>query len=284
MNRRTGSLLVVLAAVLWGTTGTAQALAPAGASPVSVGSLRLLIGGAALLFFALARHDVPPLRDWPLPMILLTAGFVAVYQLCFFAAVDRTGVVIGTIVGIGSAPVMAGILSWALVHERPGARWTVATLLAISGCALLMLLRGEIALDLAGILLALGAGLSYALYTLTSKRLLETLPPDAVMGIVFSIGALLLLPLLFGADLRWVRVGSGLWVVLHLGLIATGLSYILFARGLRQVPAARAVSLSLAEPLTAGLLGILLVGERLTLPALLGIALLLSGLIWLAFG
>jgi DME family drug/metabolite transporter len=71
-------------------------------------------------------------------------------------------------------------------------------------------------------------------------------------------------------------------VALHLGLLATAAAYALFSRGLSQVPVATAVTLSLAEPLTAGLLGVFLLGERLTAWALLGIVLLLSGLILIA--
>jgi DME family drug/metabolite transporter len=70
-------------------------------------------------------------------------------------------------------------------------------------------------------------------------------------------------------------------VALHLGLIATALAYILFTRGLQRVPVSSAVTLSLAEPLTAALLGIFLLRERLTFPGLIGISLILTGLIYL---
>jgi DME family drug/metabolite transporter len=213
---------------------------------------------------------------------LLGALFVALYPLCFFAAVARTGVVIGTLVAIGSAPVIAGLLAWLLRGEVPGPRWIAATLLAISGCSLLVLAQGDVRLDLIGMLLALGAGLSYALYTLLSKDLMATLPPDAVMALLFGLGALLLLPLLLFSDIRWITQPSGLWVVLHLGLVATALSYLLFGRGLKLIAPARAVTLSLAEPLTAGVLGVVLLGESLTPGAVLGILLLLAALLWLA--
>jgi len=72
---------------------------------------------------------------------------------------------------------------------------------------------------------------------------------------------------------------DGLLVVLHLGLVATALAYFLFARGLRSVPAVHAVTLSLAEPLTAATLGILVLKERLTPEATIGMALVLAGLV-----
>jgi len=273
-----GTLLLLAAAVLWGTTGTAQALAPEGAHPISIGTLRLVIGGLALLLFARMRGIPMQPLAWPRMPLLLTGLTIATYQLCFFGATARTGVAVGTIVGIGSAPIFAGVLSWLRNRERPGWRWTAATGLAIGGCVLLTLPGREAHVDLVGVLMALGAGLSYALYAMGSKELLAHAPPDAVMAAVFCLGALLLAPLLLTTDLSWLSDSRGLLVVLHLGVITTALSYILFARGLSIVPTETAVTLSLAEPLTAGILGVVVVGENLTTLALIGIGLLFGGL------
>lgn len=275
---RRGPLFVLAAAVLWGTTGTAQALAPDGAHPVSVGALRLMLGGLVLLLFALARGVRLRPHTWPLRPTLLTGLTIATYQLCFFGAVARTGVAVGTIVGIGSAPIIAGVLGWWLKRERPGTRWMAATALAIAGCTLLVIPGQNTEVDVFGVLLALGAGLSYALYAIGSKQLLRFYPADAVMAVVFCAGALLLAPLLLVADLRWLGEPRGLLVVLHLGVIATALAYVLFARGLKVVLTATAVTLSLAEPLTAGILGVVVVGEQLTGLAAAGIGLLFCGL------
>ena len=273
--------LVLAAAVLWGTTGTAQALAPTGADPISIGTLRLVVGGVALLAGTWLRKGWPRLERWSFKLLVFTSLTIATYQLAFFGGVARSGVAVGTIVGIGSAPMMAGVLSWLVNGERPGNRWLGATVLAILGCGLLVLPGSAVQINALGVVLSLGAGLSYALYTLSSKRLLESYPPDTVMAVVFCGGALLLLPLLVGRDLKWTLEPHGLVVVLHLGLIATGLAYALFGRGLKTTPAAVAVTLSLAEPLTAGVLGIVVVGEQLTTTTLVGIGLMLGGLAWL---
>jgi drug/metabolite transporter, DME family len=276
-----GALLVLAAGVLWGTTGTTQALAPAGVSPNSIGAMRLLVGGGVLMLLALLRGGFGAGR-WPLLGTILAGACVASYQLCFFAAVQRTGVAVGTLVAIGSSPVIAGLLGFVFRGERPGRRWMVATLFALAGCGLLVGGGGKLSADPLGILLALGAGASYASYAMAIKGLLPGRTPDAVMAVVFSIGALLLSPLLFTSDLHWVAAPRGVVVVLYLGVVVTALSYWLFARGLRSVPVATAVSLSLAEPLTAALLGIVLLGERLTPLALAGIPLLFAGLAVLA--
>lgn len=282
--RLNGPWFVLAAAVLWGTTGTAQAFAPAGAQPQAVGAMRLLIGGLALLAFAAARGVLRRGPRWSIRATLFTAGGIAAYQLCFFAAVARTGVAVGTMVGIGSAPILAGILGYLVRGERPGRRWLGATALAILGCSLLVVAGGSVSVDTVGVLLALGAGGTYATYTLASKALLEKHAPDAVMAVAFCLGALFLAPVLVRADLSWLAQPRGLAVALHLGLIATGAAYVFFARGLTAVPVATAVTLSLAEPLTAGALGVLVLGERLTLPAAIGIGLLFAGLAWLSLG
>jgi DME family drug/metabolite transporter len=209
---------------------------------------------------------------------------MAVYQLCFFAAVARTGVAVGTIVAIGSAPILAGFLGLIVRGERPSLRWLVATVLAIMGCSLLAIAGSSVTIDLGGIVLALGAGAAYAVYTLASKNLVTLHPPDAVTAVVFCLGALFLSPLLFTSDLSWLAQPRGVAVALHLGLVATAASYGLFVRGLMQVPTATAVTLSLAEPLTAGALGVLLLGEQLTSVAGLGTVLLFAGLALLSSG
>ena len=274
-----GPWLVLGAALLWGTTGTAQAFAPAGYDPRVIGALRLLVGGVALLLLALYRGELGGLRHWRWPAVLLAAAFTASYQVCFFAAVAKTGVAVGTVVGIGSAPIAGGLLGRLFRGEQLNVRWWLATGLALTGCTLLSLTGGEIAVDLLGILLALGAGASYAAYTLMIKGLLERHAPNAVMALVVCTGALLLAPLLVNCDPGWLWQPRSLAVVLHLGLATMALSYWLFARGLQSVPVSSAVTLTLAEPMTAATLGILVLGEQLNLQAFGGISLILAGLV-----
>lgn len=270
--------LVLAAAVCWGTTGTAQAFAPAGATPLAVGALRLLIGGSVLLLWALGRRQMR-WRGWPVAATAMAIGAIAGYQLFFFAGVARTGVAVGTVVAIGAAPVLAGLLGLLLLGERPTLRWLAATVLAVAGCTLLIATGGDLQIDLPGVILAIGAGGAYALYTIASKELLRVQPPDAVTAVAFFGGALLLAPLLFFVDLAWLTQSQGVLVALHLGMVTTALAYMLYIRGLLTLPTATAVTLALAEPLTAALLGTLVLGERLTLAALVGMALIFAGLL-----
>ncbi len=287
-RRVTGSLLVLAAAMLWGTTGTSQALAPVGASPLAVGALRMVVGGMALLGVAGWRGS---LRDglgqgWRWRPTLLAALCMAAYNVFFFEGVSRAGVAVGTIVGIGSAPIFGGILGFWLHREPPTMRWATATLLAIAGAVLLVFpaagrttLAGEAGQVYWGVVLAVGAGFVYALYVALSKRLLENHPADKVLAVVFSIGGLMLLPALLQRELNWLAQPQGLAVALWLGVMATALAYSLFAQGLRLTTVGTATTLTLAEPLTAGLLGLVVVGEQISgWGGWLGIGLLFAGL------
>lgn len=279
MTKATAGIFYILgAALLWGTTGTAQAFAPLGFDSTTIGFLRLLVGGLALMALAIWRRELGSWNDWRWGVTLLAALFTASYQVCFFAAVQKTGVAVGTIVGIGSAPIVGGVLGYLFRGERPGKRWAVATLLAIVGCSFLSLGNHGVAVDPSGILLALGAGASYAAYTLVIKGLLERQSPNAIMSVVVCLGALLISPLMVGKDLSWVVQPRAILVIAHLGFATMALSYWLFARGLQTVQVASAVTLSLAEPMTAATLGILVLGEVLTLGSFSGIALILAGL------
>ncbi len=273
------SLLVLLAAVLWGTTGTAQALIPTTPDPLGVGAVRIAIGGAALLLVARRGDGFARGGRWTVGPVVLAALGVAAYQVLFFAGVERAGVAIGTVVAIGSAPAFAGVLGWAVAREWPGGQWAVATAVAVLGATLLIAASTGGGGDALGITLCLGAGASYATYAVTSKRLMAAGHPSAaVMAVAFAGGAVLLLPLLVTRDVAWLTEGQGALVALHLGVVTTAVAYLLFGRGLSRIPVAVAATLSLAEPLTASLLGVLLLDERLGAPQWAGALLLLAGL------
>ncbi len=148
-----------------------------------------------------------------------------------------------------------------------------------TGCSLLIGGGQSIEVDIGGMLLAIGAGATYAVYTIASKSLVGDRSPYVVAGVIFGLGAVMMLPLLWLLDMSWVAKPSGFFVALHLGVVTLALGYLLFTIGLKAVSSATAVSLTLAEPLTAALLGVFVVGEELEPLAWLGIGLLFAGLV-----
>lgn len=274
---------VLLAAALFGTTGTAQALGPAGTSPLGVGAARLVVGGMALLaVLALAggrRDEV--LALWRTPAGLLTGLCTALYQVCFFAGVERAGVAVGTLAAIGSGPVLTGLLAGWLLRERPRRSWLAATGVCLVGLALLVLAGGASGgADALGVLLAVCAGLAYAAYTVLAKQQLDGgHAPSTVMAAAFGLGGLLSLPLLAGQPLGWAVTREGVALTLYLGLGTTTLAYLLFVRGLAVLPAGPVTTLMLAEPVVATALGIVVLDERLSAVGAAGAALVLVGLL-----
>ena len=275
-------LQVLAAAVLFGTTGTAQALGPVGSSPVTVGAVRIVVGGAALGCLALtAPRSIGRLSP---ALVLLAGAAVALYQLTFFEAVHRAGVAVGAVVAIGSGPVVAGLLERVLGAPWPGRRWLVATALAVGGVAALALGRaGGAPASASGILLALASGTAYASYTVVAKRLLERgAAPVRVMGAAFGTAALMLLPVLLAGNTAWLHHTRGVELALYLALGPTVLAYVLFARGLRRLTAAETTTIVLAEPVTATLLAVAVLHQGLGIAGAAGIGLVLGGILVLA--
>lgn len=276
-------IMVLLGAVLWGTTGTTQTFLQGGISSFAVACVRSGIGGGLLLILVLMMKKMT-WRTWPWKWNILAALAIALFQCLFFSSIRFTGVAIGTVVTIGSAPVFSGILEWVIWKVKPSRIWAAATSFSIIGCALLFVNRGEAIIDPAGIGLALCAGLMFALYTNVSKQLMkhaETLPAVAM---TFSICSVILAPIALMDGVLWITDIVNLVPMLYMGIITTSIAYLLFLAGLRSVNSSAAVTLSLAEPLTAALLGVLFLGEYLSLTSWAGVFLILGGIIVITFG
>jgi len=282
-----GAWFVLAAAVSWGTTGTAQALAPAGAHPLLIGTVRLVVGAAVLLFAAVVRGKMkrPFTRYWPWKPTILAAASISAYQLLFFSGVLKSGVAIGTMVGIGSVPIAGGVIGHFMRHEKLSRVWYAATALTMFGVALLALSGGNLRVNGIGLLLAIGAGTAYAFYASFSIDVLldgNGRDSETAVTIIFCTGSLMLAPILFLYDLSWMTEPRGALVAIHLGAITLAAGYSLLTHGLRHVSLSTAMTLTLAEPLTAGLFAVILLGEQLTITAFTGIGLLFAGLALLA--
>jgi drug/metabolite transporter, DME family len=193
-------------------------------------------------------------------------------------------VAVGTVVALGSAPAFTGLFGRLFAGERLEGRWLAATALACAGVCLLTLgggSGGEV--SALGIGLALAAGAGYAGYAVIGKHLLDRGgTPEGVMAAVFGTGALILLPALALIDTGELLTANGLALAGYLGAVTTAVAYILFARGLKQLGASETATLTLAEPVTAMALGLVVLGERPGAVAVAGAALVLAGLALLA--
>lgn len=284
--RISGIVALVLASMLWGTTGVTATFLPADVSPLAIGAATMGVGGL-LLFVTAPRLSRGVLRD-PVARRWSAIGAigVVVYPLAFYSGMDLVGVAVGNVVALGSGPVFAALLEWIFERAALSLRWLVSTALAVLGITLLALGReeggdagGSPALAGLGIALGLLAGLAYALYTYASSRAIRSGQPSrGVMGGMFGLGAVPLLVVLavLGAPLLQSAASIGLTAYLALGPMFV--AYILFGIGLRSVRSSTTTTITLLEPVVATVLAVIVVGERLSAVGWVGFALVLGGL------
>lgn len=283
MSERLAFVVVLLGAILWGTSGTAQTFIPVTVDPFIIATLRLAIGGF-VLFFILIIFNKIKFKGWPWKATIGAAIILALFQYSFFTSVRLTGVAIGTVVTIGSAPLFAGILEWVILRKLPPKKWFIATFFSIIGSLLLFLNKELLILNTTGIIVGLGAGFLFASYTFMNKKILENVGAIQMVAVVFSISALILSPFFFAFNKEGLLTTEGILAILYIGIFTASIAYVLFSIGLKKISASSATTLSLAEPLTAALLGVFIVGEDLNMTAWIGISFLLGGILIITLG
>lgn len=291
-----GIAFVSVAAVLWGTTGTAQSLGAGGLSPFWVGAAQLAVSSLFLGALLAVSHRrlrgragqggarVQPLLPNPVHLGLRPAWFLLAsmgiggYSIFFYEGVTLTGVAVGTAVAIGSGPIWAGLMQALVLRAPLSALWWAGTLVSVAGGAAMVMARGGATLSWSGLALCLLAGLSYAGYALINKRLVTHMSPRVVNFYVFTGAACMAVPIaLMQSGLPQWSLAAVL-VVVYLGVVVSGLAHMLFSIGLRSISGPTGVTLSLIEPVAAFVLAVWVVGERQPLQSWLGLLAVLAGL------
>lgn len=276
-----GIVPILLAAVLWGTTGTAAHFLPGSVSPIATGAVTMTVGGG-LLFALSPRGAIRAIRD-PAARRLLVVGVIGivVYPLAFYSSMHLAGVAIGTVVSLASAPVFAGAIDFLRDRASITARWAVCTAIALPGMVLLVLGRPADTetgnATTLGVLLGLVAGLSYAVYADASHRMIALgHGSSATMGALFGLGAACLLPVLALTGAPLLASAESVGIAAYLAIGPMFVAYLLFGAGLRSVRSSTATTLTLVEPLVATILAVLVVGERLHPAGWVGLVLVLA--------
>ncbi|MGR6968246.1 DMT family transporter [Streptomyces cynarae] len=282
-----GAACVLMASVLWGTTGTAATFAPA-VGPLAIGAVAMGLGGLlqALIAAPRIRREAPRLRAYK-GVVLLGALSVGAYPLAFYTSMHLAGVAAGTVVSIGSAPLASALIERVVDGRRLTHRWMTGAALGLSGTVLLCTAEAagahsgpgarSAAETVLGVGLGLVAGLTYALYSWAAHRLISRgVTSGAAMGTVFGLGGLLLMPVLLATGAPLLASWSNTAVGAYMAVVPMFLGYFLFGWGLAHVPASTATTLSLLEPAVAAVLAVLVVGERLPLVGWAGIALVVG--------
>jgi DME family drug/metabolite transporter len=281
MVRVRGFLPIVIASTLWGSTGTAAHFLPAAVSPLAIGAATMAIGGS-LLFLVSARPALQVLRDRSVRSWLgAGAAGVIVYPLAFYSSLDLAGVAIGTVVSLGSAPIFAALIEFLTDGSTVTRSWGACAALALAGMVLLILDRpggvdgGEGTGP--GVLLGLLAGVSYALYTDASRRVLTAGHGSrATMGALFGLGVLGLAPVLVATGALLLQSSNTIGLISYLAIGPMFVAYLFFGAGLRTVAGSTATLITLVEPVIATMLAVAVVGERPGIAGWIGLVVILT--------
>ncbi|MFD7628128.1 DMT family transporter [Streptomyces sp. NPDC059851] len=291
-----GLLSLVIAGVAWGTAGAAASLLylASDLGPLALTFWRCA-GGLAVLLGVLAVRRVLTVRrvrrsrprrataaPRPSAGSLVGTGLLfTVFQAAYFAAVQETGLAVGTVVTLGAGPVLIAVGAWYRMGERLGAGGVAAVAGALAGLAVLVLGGGSGAVRPLGVGWALVSAAGYAGMTLRARALgRRGAAGDPLVTTAWSaaVGALCLLPLAAVEGLlpHTAEPGRVLWLLVYVATVPTALAYALYFTGAAVVRAATVSVIMLIEPVSAAVIAVLVLGERLTGAVALGTVLLLS--------
>ncbi|OED84728.1 DMT family transporter [Vibrio splendidus] len=279
---QTGTLAILFASILWGTTGTAASFAP-DLSPLAIGAFSMGVGG--LMQAGLAYRKILFAFDKLLQnkkLLGVSAVALAVYPLAFYSSMKLSGVAIGTVVSIATAPFFSALLECLISKKNNiNKRWLTSFAIGVVGIGLLVFSESSSTnesgddLKLLGIALGLLSGLCYAIYSWATKALIDKdIESQAAMGSIFGLGAMLLLPTLWFTGENLFSSQINVLVISYLTLIPQCLGYIAFSFGLRHVTASSANLLTLFEPVVAAVLAVCVVGELIPFIGWLGMFLI----------
>ncbi len=280
-----GLVEVAAASVLWGTGGLAVQLIREreALSPVTISAWRMVIAATVLLVALLALRRGGELVDLARrrPRQLLAVGVdTAAYQGFYFVSVTQVGVAVSTVVSLGVAPVLLTAAESVRHRRAPTRSRLVVLAAALTGLVLVSVAGHESATGpapVAGVLLALASGTTYALTTVAGGSISRHASPLVLTSGMTLVGAVTLVPCLALVDGPLVTHDPAAlaWLV-YLGALTMALAYVLLYSGLRVVAPSTAVTASLVEPVTAAVVAAVVLSEALGPAAVVGIVLVLG--------
>ena len=254
--------------------------------------LRFGIGGAAMLHWLRKPMGELPLTQqtrWLLFLESFLGNFL--FSICMLFGVSMTSAVSAGVI-MASIPAVIALLSWLFLRERIGPRTWAAVACAALGIALLAfadapisdgaLTSGQRPGNWLGNLLVLGAVLCEAAYAVIGKKLTGALGPKRITAIINLWGFALVTPfgLYTALSFDFAAVTSGSWLLLLFYSLAASIWTVwLWMTGLKVVPASQAGVFTVMLPVSAALVGVFALGERLTGVQLLALAIALAGVL-----
>ncbi|MGW1506865.1 DMT family transporter [Streptomyces mirabilis] len=292
-----GLLYLIVAGAAWGTAGAAASLVyrASDMGPIALSFWRCAGGLVLLLAVRLPRHRrwrrrvVPAARE-PLGRKALRIGVtglgLAVFQTAYFAAVEATGLAVATVVTLGAGPVLIALGARLTLGERLGRGGSAAVAGALGGLGVLALGGGGATVRPWGVVLAVVSAAGYSAMTLLTRWWGRDGRVDGSGTTVwtFAVTTVCLLPLGLAEGLvpHTARPAHVLALLSYIAAVPTALAYALFFAGAAVVRSATVSVIMLLEPVSAAVLAVGLLGERLTVTTLAGTLLMLGSVAGLA--
>ncbi len=282
-----GVLCIILASFFWGTTGTSASLIP-DVSPLATGAFAMGVGGLLLVGNARSNLRQDYKKLFTHSKVLITGGAsVAIYPLAFYSSMKLSGVAIGTLISIASAPFFTALLERLISKKAITIQWVISFIIGASGIVLLTLgkvnntgLDENLNVQHWGILFGLVAGLTYALYSWSARQMIEQgISSKSSMAGMFGIAALFLLPSLIFTGKNVFSDTQHILTVLYMAIIPMFVGYLCFGYGLKQIDASKATLITLLEPAVATVCAVTLVGEKFAALGWYGIGLIICCLV-----
>ena len=277
-GRALGICAVALGTIIWGTVGPVVSLFPEG-TEFQYSLVRNLTGTTALWLLVLFSKNKKRYTKQDIVPILVAGTGAALFFPLFILAFQLTGVGVAAVVSIGVAPIFVGFIAWIALKQPPGKQWTIGTLVAVTGVVALNWPSGNNTVNVLGIGFALAAAFGYSLQATGMGMISKRHTPFQCVAPMFTIGTLFQAPLSYGKDFSFLQDPILLMGTLYGGIVTVAVAYAFFIYGISRIGAATAVTVGLMEPLTASILGVLLLGETISVIGIIGSALILTGLV-----
>lgn len=289
-HKANGTLLIILAGIFWGSMGIfVRGLADlAGFTSIQIVSLRLTV--AAITFtIILLRKDIKgfriALKDIPL-FLGLGLGSVLSFAACYFTAIQMMTLSIAAIL-LYTSPIWVMLMSLLFFHERMTKNKLLALIISFVGCVLVSGIgSGAGNVTAMGILIGLGSGIGYGLYSILGTialRRYSTYTVTTYTFIIAAIGSVFLcsLPDLLHKITTCSDKPYLFLLIILTGLVTAVIPFLCYTLGLEQVEASRAAILATIEPMVATLIGIVVFHEYMTLMSVIGVMCIIAAIVLL---
>ncbi len=267
---------MILAMLIFGTIGIFVSHIPA--SPSIIALFRAGIGTLFMLLILMIKKDKIKKEAIFKNLLLLTLSGLAlcINWILLFESYRYTSVAISTVCNY-MAPVFILLVSPLILKESLTPTKILCAFLAILGVVLISDVFGEKNQDIRGILLSLSAAVLYCFVVILNK-LIKDLPSIETTFLQLGISAIVLTPyVLITEDLRSVSfTPKTLLMLVCVGFVHTGIAYLLYFSAIKKMPAQTSAIFSYIDPVTAVILSVLLQNNRLSLPQVIGILLILG--------